>query len=606
MSSDPREYSREYSGGGFSGWDDFGPRDPRNDAFERGPHQDERFNFSGRLGPSRWDNPGSGNQNIVLTGKGKRREGPPSAMKREAPGGDGDSKRLKPGDRWVHNQDEDVYGPRELSNWNDIVDHTEDISWYVEETKRLVEQFGNFVAVKPVKDHPERVEYYCELCFAIMNAKKSLEIHCSGMKHLKKKQMWEQTSKDISDITKFTAVGREPAAAPPAQHAAPPAQHAAPPAQHAAPPAQHATPPAQHAAPPAQRAAPPAQRAAPPAQRAAPPAQRAAPPAQRAAPPAQRAAPPAPPAAPAQHSPSPPPPYRGDAGDRGYSRPAYDRDRGHYNDDLYDRRSSDRGGRGRHEFSRSPSDDRRGEVSRHSRRSPLPPALPVLPEALPVPRENLAGGTTGTLLKRLADCSVKTDADAKLAMDVISLLFKSLKAFHNINGYQNAVLLVSEAEVKFNILRELHTPIPQAVNTNSRTGGRDLAGGIGGREPSIGSGRREPSMGSDRREPSMGSDRREPSMGSGRREPSVGSDRREPSTGSGRREPSIGNDRREPSIGNGQRETSVGSGRREPPVGSGRREPPIGKYSNPEPKNYLNYPLSTKFEYSAPPFRYNP
>ncbi|XP_071538333.1 uncharacterized protein [Panulirus ornatus] len=150
--------------------------------------------------------------------------------------------------------------------------------------------------------------------------------------------------------------------------------------------------------------------------------------------------------------------------------------------DRYERRSPglrnqfDQGGYSRRESSLSdsqPSDDpqygRRGDsdqnlLDRYGRRSP-PPAAPASNPAASGPQENLSGGPTGVLVKRLADCCVKSENDAKLASDVISVLMKSLKEYHQKIGDPNAVLLIHEANIKFNIMKALqNTAQPEPAN----------------------------------------------------------------------------------------------------------------------------------------------
>lgn len=91
--------------------------------------------------------------------------------------------------------DEDVYGPKDMDRWADIKEYDDDhdSDWFEEENKRLAKLYGgNFIYVKYLDSQPGRVGYYCQLCSAEMNARKSLELHCSGMKHLKRKDQWEK------------------------------------------------------------------------------------------------------------------------------------------------------------------------------------------------------------------------------------------------------------------------------------------------------------------------------------------------------------------------------------------------------------------------------
>ncbi|XP_042206551.1 uncharacterized protein LOC121855584 isoform X3 [Homarus americanus] len=337
-----------------------------------------------------------------------------AGMKRDAPRGeaernsqDEDTSANDNSVRYEQVQDEGVY---DMGKYADA-----DNSWVKELCKKLAEEYGgNFIIVRPLKDQPGKVAYFCELCYAEMNAKKSLDLHCSGMKHLKKKNIWLQKwggyNYDGHDDSEQTS---EP------------------------------------------------------------------------------------------HSRHPPAPYRD------YNRENYDRDHWGWRADPYDRYQNqndyeprdqrphydqrpefdqrpeygqrpeydqraeydqephyDHGGWGKAERIHSPRYQRRlrGDADPYPpkpycrRSSPVnpPPARPQIPPAPSIStKESLSHGATGVLIKRLADCSVKCKADAELAMDVISLLFKCLKDHHEKKGSTSANHLLSEAENKFNIMKEL-------------------------------------------------------------------------------------------------------------------------------------------------------
>ncbi|XP_068241925.1 uncharacterized protein [Palaemon carinicauda] len=85
-------------------------------------------------------------------------------------------------------------------DWKDMKYQEEELDpmWLEEEHQRLDELYGEgIVTVKYTEQNV--LGYYCELCFATMNAIKSLEMHCSGMKHLKKKDIYEK-SKASGDV----------------------------------------------------------------------------------------------------------------------------------------------------------------------------------------------------------------------------------------------------------------------------------------------------------------------------------------------------------------------------------------------------------------------
>ncbi|KAG0712734.1 hypothetical protein GWK47_017804 [Chionoecetes opilio] len=85
-------------------------------------------------------------------------------------------------------QDEEVYGMKGIDRWADIREYNDDhdAEWFQEENGRLAELYGGkFIYVKYLDSQPGRIGYFCQICSAEMNAKKSLELHCNGMKHLK-------------------------------------------------------------------------------------------------------------------------------------------------------------------------------------------------------------------------------------------------------------------------------------------------------------------------------------------------------------------------------------------------------------------------------------
>ncbi|KAG7155048.1 hypothetical protein Hamer_G015650 [Homarus americanus] len=93
-------------------------------------------------------------------------------FKRDAPEGlDRENKR--------HRQDGD-FNVKEMTKWSDTLEYNDDEEsvYIADENRRLAEEYGSFVTVKILKDQGGKMGYYCELCFAEMNAKKSLELHC--------------------------------------------------------------------------------------------------------------------------------------------------------------------------------------------------------------------------------------------------------------------------------------------------------------------------------------------------------------------------------------------------------------------------------------------
>ncbi|KAG7155049.1 uncharacterized protein LOC121855592 [Homarus americanus] len=325
-----------------------------------------------------------------------------------------------------HNKDEDVYGPKELSSWSDILEYNDDhdSAWFEAENKRLAEKYGGtFIIVKYTDSQPVRVGYYCELCFAEMNAKKSLESHCMGMKHLRKKNIWEMNQgKSVEE--KIEAPPEEPNNKNEGQAG--------------------------------RRQDPPPRRGRSDRPR------------------------------PSQGRPPPHPRGHYESRDRsGYGgrMGSAGRDYNRYYDD-YDRRSPYGGGRydrGRYDRSNVPYSDRQTyddlhyrsradsdpyPYERNKRRTPPPPRISSTQKTLPAvplpPLDAPVHGPTGTLLKQLSDCEVRDEKDVDLASDVITMLLKGLSDFHRKQGSSSSVHLISEAQIKFDIMKELiNVPNPE-------------------------------------------------------------------------------------------------------------------------------------------------
>ncbi|KAG7155046.1 uncharacterized protein LOC121855531 [Homarus americanus] len=154
------------------------------------------------------------------------------------------------------------------------------------------------------------------------------------------------------------------------------------------------------------------------------------------------------------------------------------------NYDDYDRRSPYGGGRydrGRYDRSNVPYSDRQTyddlhyrsradsdpyPYERNKRRTPPPPRISSTQKTLPAvplpPLDAPVRGPTGTLLKQLSDCEVRDEKDVDLASDVITMLLKGLSDFHRKQGSSSSVHLISEAQIKFDIMKELiNVPNPE-------------------------------------------------------------------------------------------------------------------------------------------------
>ncbi|KAK3869163.1 hypothetical protein Pcinc_025517 [Petrolisthes cinctipes] len=90
-------------------------------------------------------------------------------------------------------------------------------------------------------------------------------------------------------------------------------------------------------------------------------------------------------------------------------------------------------------------------------RTPVPPPAPRI-----TPAESLANGTTGLLLKKLASCSVKTDSDEDVAMNVLVTIIKSLKQFKDTRGSKVAVHLLDDIAVKLNVMKGIRAITSEA------------------------------------------------------------------------------------------------------------------------------------------------
>lgn len=78
-------------------------------------------------------------------------------------------------------------------NWSETRKFDEDLDkeWLESEHRRLDDLYGEGIVTLKYSDQGI-LSYYCELCYAHMNALIPLESHCSGMKHLKKKDIFEK------------------------------------------------------------------------------------------------------------------------------------------------------------------------------------------------------------------------------------------------------------------------------------------------------------------------------------------------------------------------------------------------------------------------------
>ncbi|XP_069949971.1 uncharacterized protein [Cherax quadricarinatus] len=100
---------------------------------------------------------------------------------------------------------DDLDFPQEFTDWTDILQFNDDHdkNWCNKEKERLAKLYGeNIITVKYISNQPGKLGYYCEICSSEMHSETSLELHCSGMKHFKKKMVMENLKKSPLDEIK--------------------------------------------------------------------------------------------------------------------------------------------------------------------------------------------------------------------------------------------------------------------------------------------------------------------------------------------------------------------------------------------------------------------
>ncbi|XP_076065909.1 uncharacterized protein LOC143039570 isoform X2 [Oratosquilla oratoria] len=296
---------------------------------------------------------------------------------------------------------------------------------------------GNFIKLKYIAEG--KIGYYCEICHAEMNAKKSLELHCSGMKHLKKKDIWEKNGRMIIP---GSGVGTNSAPPPPPEEKEWRSSRNRSNDEFSSSSDWRSNRNSSRGGNwNNSRNAPPA------------------------------------------------PSIRGD--DYG---PSSYRDRDHGGRKYYDRQEQSREPLGRDDYERDSfydRDRRRGlgdyfrdsyrdsglrdyrdrreepyfdrwgdrfddsDRSDYGRFSPKREPYPDCRRPMPREEDKLVGGPTGSLLQKLGDCCVKSNDDAELAMNVISNLSGSLKDFYSIRGEAKVADLLGDVELKLKTIKAL-------------------------------------------------------------------------------------------------------------------------------------------------------
>ncbi|XP_050734439.1 uncharacterized protein LOC127007443 isoform X2 [Eriocheir sinensis] len=339
-------------------------------------------------------------------------------------------------------QDDGASGSRYVSSWASMkqYDDDHDRQWFEDQNAELAELYGgDFIYTKYLDSQPGKIGYYCELCFAENNARSSLELHCLGMKHLKKKAMWEKMKVRDED-------GIKPERGPPK----PPHKVARQgPSSH--PPRHQPSPHGRHNRGPSPVEPSPRMRGS-------------------------------------SYREPPPPEFRNNNDHYG-RRDGYDRDPDNYYNDYYrkepmpyrppydevsefpyERRSP----HGPRDFRHSPGPDRRDIRDQYSRERYSPynpreaPPPPVIsgPDRLgpgnhsqfdtsPALFAGISDGSCSEILKRLAVCRVKNVEDTALATNVATFLLSSLTEYYSRTGPSSVVQVLEEMNAKMNIMKDL-------------------------------------------------------------------------------------------------------------------------------------------------------
>ncbi|KAF2360860.1 Zinc finger C2H2-type [Trinorchestia longiramus] len=310
-----------------------------------------------------------------------------------------------------------------ISGWNDMKQFNDDHDpgWFEEEEKRLASIYGgHFIKVKYTEQG--RPGYFCELCMSEMNAKKSLESHCEGMKHLKKKALWEKNKAENRDNRSSDVHQGGWSDGPSRNYSDRDRSPFRSTQDHSRSPGYRGRG-LGYTGPPRKKMAPRNQSVLP--------------------------------TGPASqygrggrsdsgefygrpnHHPNGPPPGCSGWFD-GHPAGGYDRP-GQYNNKP--------GGQFENPNNRFDGPCRPPPIDQRSSTEETS-VTPVT-----VPTEKLSGGTTGLLLTKLASCYIKDEADADLALSVVSALASSLREYNTMLGEKKIVELLTEAELKLNTLK---------------------------------------------------------------------------------------------------------------------------------------------------------
>ncbi|XP_066971628.1 uncharacterized protein [Macrobrachium rosenbergii] len=96
------------------------------------------------------------------------------------------------GNNWNSWNDQYNYGGYDKYEEEPAEDDTSaNEAWIAEETKLLEEEFGPGI-ISIMYDDDGGMMYVCDICQSQLNGRKSLDVHVNGMKHLKKKNIWEK------------------------------------------------------------------------------------------------------------------------------------------------------------------------------------------------------------------------------------------------------------------------------------------------------------------------------------------------------------------------------------------------------------------------------
>ncbi|RXG52703.1 hypothetical protein Avbf_06364 [Armadillidium vulgare] len=108
---------------------------------------------------------------------------------------------------------------------------------------------------------------------------------------------------------------------------------------------------------------------------------------------------------------------------------------------------------------------------------PSPPKISSSRKEEPEKKVNLANSPAGSLLQKLAECCVKSSEDADLALNVVAALTKSLKEYCQRNEETKLAELLMEAELKVGTVKALKAGMKMLSNFTADAGTANISPG---------------------------------------------------------------------------------------------------------------------------------